>query len=650
MTLPMTQAVGRATTGPLIGRGVELDRLSRLIGGDGRRIAFVHGVAGVGKSSLLDAFASHARSSGAVVIALDCRALEPTDRGVRQALAENVGIEAADLAPIADRLAETGRPVVIVLDHYEVLRLVDTWLRQTLVPSLPPNVALAVAGREPPVSAWLTIRGGAQVVDRLMLAPLQAEDAIRVFESLGIERRRAEGLNRVVHGHPLAIHLAAAAAADRPDLAIEDVAASAVVEELTRMFLSDVQDPITLEAIEATSVVRRTTTSLLQALLPGHSPGDVFDRLRGLPFVEVRQDGLGVHEAVQGAVARYLRSTDPVRYRGYRKAAWHQLREEVRRAPVAELWRYTADMLYLIENPVVREAFFPSGAQSLAVEPAGEEDARSIELIAHRHDGAAAAAALAAWYRRAPHAFSVVRDRDGVTVAFFCLLTRAEIFDGSIDDPVVAGWRRHLSAHPPPAGQEVLGFRRWLDLEHGERPSTSQAASWLDVKRTYMQLRPNLRRIYTVVEEPATYLPIVLKLGFRPLGERDGVVSIGPRTYTSVALDFGPESVDGWLAGLVAAELGLDERLATDEAGRELRIDGHTVGLTPLEFGVLRCLEEHAGRVVSRVTLLDAVWGYQSDVGSNVVDVVVRRLRRKLGTGGPVIDTVRGTGYRLNRH
>jgi DNA-binding response OmpR family regulator len=74
------------------------------------------------------------------------------------------------------------------------------------------------------------------------------------------------------------------------------------------------------------------------------------------------------------------------------------------------------------------------------------------------------------------------------------------------------------------------------------------------------------------------------------------------------------------------------------------------VGLTPLEFGVLRCLEDHEGRAVSRATLLDAVWGYRSDVGSNVVDVVVRRLRRKVGPGGPLIDTVRGTGYRLNRH
>jgi len=322
----------------------------------------------------------------------------------------------------------------------------------------------------------------------------------------------------------------------------------------------------------------------------------------------------------------------------------------VREAPAGELWRYTADMLYLIENPVVREAFFPSGAQPLAVEPATPDDRASIELIARRHDGEEGARALLDWYRAAPGSFSAIRDRDGITVAFFCLLDLAQLMSAAVDDPVTAGWRNHLRRHPPPAGQEVLGFRRWLDIEHGERPSSSQAASWLDVKRAYMELRPNLRRIYTVVEDPAVYLPVVLKLGFRPIGEEDGVADLGSRRFTSVVLDFGPDSVDGWLAGLVAAELGLEPSVAVDEAGREIRMNGQTVQLTPLEFGVLRCLQEHEGKAVSRATLLDAVWGYESDVGSNVVDVVVRRLRSKLGPAQGAVETVRGTGYRLVIH
>jgi two-component system, OmpR family, response regulator len=73
---------------------------------------------------------------------------------------------------------------------------------------------------------------------------------------------------------------------------------------------------------------------------------------------------------------------------------------------------------------------------------------------------------------------------------------------------------------------------------------------------------------------------------------------------------------------------------------------GHgTVALTRLEFLLLRELMEHAGQSVPKGQLLSSVWGYAFDPGSNVVDVCVRRLRRKLGFD--LIKTVRGEGYRL---
>jgi hypothetical protein len=647
MALRIADHGARHAAEQLIGRRGELERLGRLLD-DGTFLTFVHGVAGVGKSSLLAAFSAAARGEGAFVIALDCRTLEPTDRGVLDALAAGLGTRKATIESIAQRLGRLSSRAILIFDHYEVFRLVDTWLRQAFVPALPDNVRLVVCGREAPVAAWLTAPELAGSVDRMRLEPLEPNDAVRLFDVLGVPEAQAERFNRVVHGHPLAIRLAASAAADRPDLGIEDIATHAVINELTRLFLTDVPDAATREALEAASVVRRSTSSLLAALLPETPPRDSVDRLRALPFVETRQDGLGLHDAVQSAVAAFLRSTDPTRHRRYRRAAWRLLRDEVREAPIGELWRYTADMLYLIENPVVREAFFPTGAQPLAVEPATPDDRSSIDLIARRHDGDTGAETMLAWYRRYPHTFSAIRDRDGIAVAFFCLLDQDEILDASVADPVIEGWRRHLRRLPPPVGQKVLGFRRWLDLEHGERPSASQAASWLDVKRTYMEMRPNLRRIYTVVEEPATYLPIILRLGFRPLGEEDGIADIGSHRFTSVALDFGPGSVDGWLAGLVAAELGLEPNSTVDEASREVMISERTVQLTPLEFGVLRCLQEYEGKAVSRATILDAVWGYESDVGSNVVDVVVRRLRQKLGDAPVVVETIRGTGYRLH--
>ncbi len=78
---------------------------------------------------------------------------------------------------------------------------------------------------------------------------------------------------------------------------------------------------------------------------------------------------------------------------------------------------------------------------------------------------------------------------------------------------------------------------------------------------------------------------------------------------------------------------------------RRAAVGDHVVELTAREFALLETLLRHAGQVMSREQLLSHVWGYDFDPGSNVVDVYVRYLRRKLGDD--VIDTVRGMGYRL---
>lgn len=94
---------------------------------------------------------------------------------------------------------------------------------------------------------------------------------------------------------------------------------------------------------------------------------------------------------------------------------------------------------------------------------------------------------------------------------------------------------------------------------------------------------------------------------------------------------------------LSSGELQLDtvSRVATHG---EISVD-----LPTREFALLEYLMRHEGQILSRQQLLDAVWGFDFDTGSNVVDVYVGYLRRKLDTaeGPSVIETVRGAGYRV---
>jgi DNA-binding winged helix-turn-helix (wHTH) protein len=158
-----------------------------------------------------------------------------------------------------------------------------------------------------------------------------------------------------------------------------------------------------------------------------------------------------------------------------------------------------------------------------------------------------------------------------------------------------------------------------------------------------LELRPNLRRVYLTVMDLAPYAAVAQKLGFQVL-DGDAQADDG---YSTALLDFGPSSVDGWLARLVAAELGVDDNGLLDCAARELVLAGGRVGLSKLEFGVMEYLERHAGEAVPRIALLENVWRQSYDGGSNVVDVVVRALRKKLADKAAVIETVQGVGYRL---
>jgi DNA-binding response OmpR family regulator len=87
-------------------------------------------------------------------------------------------------------------------------------------------------------------------------------------------------------------------------------------------------------------------------------------------------------------------------------------------------------------------------------------------------------------------------------------------------------------------------------------------------------------------------------------------------------------------------------KLMLDVVRREADVGSGRIPLAEREFLLLQELMKSAGRTVSKEWLLSSVWGYWFDSASNVVDVYVARLRRKLG--GDVITTVRGEGYRID--
>jgi DNA-binding response OmpR family regulator len=123
---------------------------------------------------------------------------------------------------------------------------------------------------------------------------------------------------------------------------------------------------------------------------------------------------------------------------------------------------------------------------------------------------------------------------------------------------------------------------------------------------------------------------IVKPFSFEELLSRINAVLRRPKSQKPITLKVGP--------------------LEMDMATRVVRKDGQEIALTLKEFSLLECFMRQPGEVLSREKLFDHVWDFNSLSWSNVLDVHMKNLRKKLGTnedGEQLFETVRGVGYRL---
>jgi two-component system OmpR family response regulator len=106
------------------------------------------------------------------------------------------------------------------------------------------------------------------------------------------------------------------------------------------------------------------------------------------------------------------------------------------------------------------------------------------------------------------------------------------------------------------------------------------------------------------------------------------------------------EAVSRRPRALTTPALKIDD-LVLDRDTREVQRTGQAIELTPKEYAVLEYLVRHAGKVMSRTLITEYAWGYHFDPGTNIVDVVINHLRKKIDAGHDrkLIHTVRGVGY-----
>jgi DNA-binding CsgD family transcriptional regulator len=184
------------------------------------------------------------------------------------------------------------------------------------------------------------------------------------------------------------------------------------------------------------------------------------------------------------------------------------------------------------------------------VEQGRSEDHDEIVAIARRFAGQESARLVERWWQARRDSFAVVRAGDGTVAAFSVTATVDDGAGPASGDPLVRAVADHLRDDPVPAGADAVVFRWALGRRHGEQPTPEVATLVTDLKRTYLQLRATLRRVYTVVSDWPAAAPVLRVMGFDLLTE----VAVGGRRFVLACLDFGPGGVDAWIGRHVLAE------------------------------------------------------------------------------------------------
>lgn len=152
--------------------------------------------------------------------------------------------------------------------------------------------------------------------------------------------------------------------------------------------------------------------------------------------------------------------------------------------------------------------------------------------------------------------------------------------------------------------------------------------------------------------------PVILLTARNELGDRVQGLEMGADDY--LAKPFYVEELNARIQALLRRQGGTQQHvvevgsLQLDCINRSINCQGQSVELTSREFSLLECLMRSPNKVLTRGQLLEHVWGYDFDPCTNVVDVCIKRIRRKLtslesaGKMVGAIESVRGTGYRLS--
>jgi hypothetical protein len=427
-------------------------------------VLWIVGPGGVGKTALLARFASIARAEGVQPVAVDARRMVGSPESFLAELAR-----ALELPGPTDVVAALGQPGrrALLIDSAEQLGGVETWLRETFIPSLPDSCPVAIAGRAAPQPSWRADAGWAELLRVISLRNLSPEESRALLHARGVDPSQHEALLMTTHGHPLALSLVADVLRHSPGLSPALASrAPDVLAVLLERFAHDAADEVHRAALYAAAHVRAIDESLLRRAVDPRRASELYDWLADLSFSELGVDGLYLHDLAAQALDSELRRRDPERYAEMHRRLREPCVRLVADSTGAAQYAAATDLAWMHRfSPVMGGMIDWASARSLYPSALQESDRRPAVEAARRFEGDAAAALVEYWLDRQPSAFTMVRGGPGRTMGFICCLTISAEDEEAGRDPRVRAALEEVARSAPLRAGERIAVVNWIDFE-----------------------------------------------------------------------------------------------------------------------------------------------------------------------------------------
>ena len=499
-----------------VGRELECEYFEALVGSESFPVNALHvyGPGGVGKTYLLREFGARAEAKNLGSLYLDARYVEPSPTGFLHAmhacLPQTVTANDADPHSALARYAAEKHKLVLLIDTYELLNPLDGWLCDDFLPTLPDNVLLVTAGRNPPASSWHDHPAWGDLIHPMPLRNLNAAESCAYLLARNVPENQLNSIVSFTHGHPLALSLVADTAAQRADGGVfEPEDNPDVIKTLLERFVQKVPGQAHRAALEACGLVRVLTEALLARMLGTLDAHELFEWLRSLSFVDTNRAGLFPHDLAREAICADVRWRNPDWYAELHKRAREYYNTRLQHASDAEQVRILFDMVFLHrDNVVVRQTFDWQESGTIRAERAHQADYDQFVEWVRSHEGDASATIARFWFTEQPDGVIAFRDNRG-TVGFMCLVALDQITGDQLktDKASASAWAFIRKNAPLRSGERATLFRFWMSGDSHQAVSPLQSLAFVQAVHHYM-ITPKLAYTIFTVTHPDIWLGV----------------------------------------------------------------------------------------------------------------------------------------------